>query len=114
MNKILLTLALLPSLSFASVYNCSGSAFTIDVAGNPIEMKIVGNGFNSMAKNVRVISTFDTIVYGNTSMPAATLKLTIKDSSFGSPGDSFLSNLQVSSSNGIKEYQGLNCIRGND
>ena len=55
MNKILLTLALLPTLSYASVYNCSGSAFIIDVAGNPLEMKIVGNGFNSMAKNVRVI-----------------------------------------------------------
>lgn len=114
MKKILLAFALLPTLSFASVYNCSGSGFIIDVAGNPLDMKINGNGFNSMAQNVKVVSTFDTVISGNTSSPAATIKLTIKDSSFGNPGDNFRANLQVSSSAGIKEFTGLNCIRGND
>jgi hypothetical protein len=114
MKKTLLALALLPTLSFASVYNCSGTGFIIDVAGNPLEMKIVGNGFNSMAQNVRVTSTFDTVISGNTATPAATLKLTIKDSSFGNPGDSFKASLQVSSAAGIKEFAGLNCIRGNE
>lgn len=114
MKTTLLALALLPALSFASVYNCSGSGFIIDVAGNPVEMKIVGNGFNSMAQNVQVASTFDTVISGNILSPAATIKLTIKDSSFGNPGDTFKANLQVSSSAGIKEFTGLNCIRGND
>lgn len=114
MRKILLGLALLPTLSFASVYNCSGSGFIIDLAGNPLEMKITGNGFNSMADNVRATSTFDTVISGNTTTPAATLKLTIKDSSFGSPGDNFKAGLQVSSAAGIREFTGLNCIRGND
>jgi hypothetical protein len=114
MKKTLLAFTLLPTLSFASVYNCSGSGFIIDVAGNPLEMKIIGNGFNSMVQNVRATSTFDTVISGNTTAPAATLKLTIKDSSFGNPGDSFKAELQVSSSAGIKEFSGLNCIRGND
>ncbi|MDO9183048.1 MAG: hypothetical protein Q7U04_11600 [Bacteriovorax sp.] len=114
MKKILLALTLLPTLSFASVYNCSGSGFVIDIAGEPIEMKIVGNGFNSMAQNVRATSTFDTTITGNTASPAATIKLIIKDSSFGNPGDSFKANLQVSSPVGIKEFSGLSCIRGND
>jgi hypothetical protein len=67
-----------------------------------------------MAQNVRVTSTFDTVISGNTATPAATLKLTIKDSSFGNPGDSFKASLQVSSAAGIKEFAGLNCIRGNE
>lgn len=114
MKKTLLALALLPTISFAGVYNCSGSGFIIDIAGNPLEMKIVGNGFNTMVSNVRVNSTFDTVITGNTLGPAATLKLTIKDSSFGNPGDNFKASIQVSSSAGIKEFTGLNCIRGND
>lgn len=109
-----LFLSLLPTLSFAGVYNCSGSGFIIDVAGNPLEMKIVGNGFNTMVSNVRVNATFDTVISGNTLNPAATLKLTIKDSSFGNPGDSFKAGLQISSSAGIKDVTGLSCIRGND
>lgn len=114
MKKILLAFAIIPTLSFASVYNCNGSGFIIDIAGNPLEMKITGNGFNSMAQNVRATSTFDTVISGNTTAPAATLKLVIKDSSFGNPGDSFKASLQVSSSAGIKEFTGLNCIRGNE
>jgi hypothetical protein len=114
MKNLMIAIALLPSLSFAGVYNCSGSGFVIDLAGNPIEMKISGNGFNSMAQNVRASSTFDTVVTGNTAAPAATLRLTIKDSSFGNPGDSFKAILQVSSAAGIKEFTNLNCIRGND
>lgn len=111
---MLLALTLLPTLSFAGVYNCSGAGFIIDIAGNPLEMKITGNGFNSMVSNVRVNATFDTVVSGNTLTPAASLKLTIKDSSFGNPGDNFKAGLQVSSSAGIKEFTNLNCIRGNE
>jgi hypothetical protein len=114
MKKIFWALAILPSLTFASVYNCSGSGFILDIAGTPLEMKISGNGFNTMAQNVREASTFDTVFSGNTSAPAATFKLTIKDSSFGNPGDSFKATLQISSSAGIKDFTGLNCIRGND
>ncbi len=114
MYKILLVISLLPTLSFASIYNCSGSGFTIDLSGNPIEMKIYGNGFNSFAQNVRISSTFDTIVFGNTTSPSASLKLTISDSSYGNPGDSFKGSFQISSAAGIKDFKGLNCIKGND
>ncbi len=114
MKKILFTLTLLPTLTFASVYNCSGSGFVIDVAGNPLEMRVVGNGFNTMVQNVHVQSNFDTLISGNTAVPAATLKLTIKDSSFGNPGDSFKASLQISSAAGIKEFAGLLCVRGNE
>ena len=105
---------MLPVLSYASVYNCSGSGFVIDVSGNPIDMKISGNGFNSMAQNVRITSTFDTIISGNTTSPSATLKLTISDSSFGNPGDAFKAGLQISSAAGVKDFTGINCVRGND
>lgn len=114
MKKTLLAIFLVPTISLAGVYNCSGSGFIVDIAGNPLEMKIVGNGFNTMVSNVHTTSTFDTVISGNTLTPAATLKLTIKDSSFGNPGDSFKASLQVSSAAGIKEFTGLNCIRGND
>ena len=114
MKKTLLLITLLPTLSFASVYNCSGLGFFVDIAGEPLAMKIVGNGFNSMAKNVKATSTFDTIISGNTAAPIASLKLTIKDSTFGNPGDNFKANLQVSSAAGIKDFAGLICIRGND
>lgn len=106
--------SLLPTLTHASVYNCSGANFVIDVAGTPLEMKIVGNGFNTMVSNVRATSTFDTVISGTTLTPAASLKLTIKDSSFGNPGDNFKASLQVSSSAGVKDFSALNCIRGND
>lgn len=114
MKKMLVLSLFLPVLSFAGVYNCSGAGFVIDLAGNPLEMRITGNGFNTMVQNVRASSTFDTVVTGNTSNPPATLRLTIKDSSFGNPGDSFKGTLQVSSAAGIKEFNNLNCIRGND
>lgn len=114
MKKYLFALALLPTLTFANVYNCSGSGFILDVAGNPLEMKIVGNGFNTMVSNVRASATFDTVISGNTLNPAASLRLTIKDSSFGNPGDSFKAGLQVSSAAGIKDFTGMVCIRGND
>lgn len=108
------TLLFLPTLLWANVYNCSGSGFIIDLAGDPLEMKIVGNGFNTMAQNVRTTSTFDTVVSGNTLTPPATIKLTIKDSSFGNPGDRFKAKLQISTSMGIKDFSDLACIRGND
>jgi hypothetical protein len=114
MKNLLIAIALVPSISFASVYNCSGAGFVIDIAGNPLDMRISGNGYNSMAQNVRASSTFDTVITGNTTTPPATLKLTIKDSSFGNPGDSFKASLQISSAAGIKDFTNLNCIRGND
>ncbi len=114
MKKYLFALTLLPTLSFASVYNCSGAGFVIDLAGEPLNMHVAGNGFNTMAQNVHSSATFDTVVTGNTINPAASIKLTIKDSSFGNPGDSFKASVQISSAAGIKEFTGLNCIRGND
>lgn len=114
MKKLVLALSFLPVLATASVYNCSGAGFVIDLAGNPLEMRVSGNGFNTMAQNVRASSTFDTVITGNTANPAASLRLTIKDSSFGNPGDSFKAILQISSASGIKEFNNLNCIRGND
>ena len=114
MKTLLIALTLVPTLSFASIYNCSGSGFSIDLSGSPVEMKISGNGFNTMAKNVNLSSTFDTVVTGNTSTPSATIKLTIKDSSFGNPGDRFNAGLQVSSAAGVKDFSDITCIRGND
>ncbi len=118
MKFFLLLLALLstvlPTIALASTYGCRGSGFIIDIAGKPLEMKIVGNGFNTMVSNVNVTSTFDTIVSGSTLNPAATLKVVIKDSSFGSPGDSFKADVQVSSAAGIRDFTGLDCIRGID
>lgn len=107
-------LILLPTITFANVYNCTGAGFIIDLAGEPLEMKVTGNGFNTMAINVHSTATFDTVISGNTATPPATIKLTIKDSNFGNPGDSFKAQLQISSSVGIKDYPGLVCIRGND
>lgn len=107
-------LFLIPTLTFANVYNCSGAGFIIDLAGDPLEMKVAGNGFNTMALNVHSTVTFDTVISGNTSSPNATIKLTIKDSSFGNPGDNFKAQVQISSSLGIKDYPGLVCIRGNE
>lgn len=114
MKSLLIALSLVPTLSFASIYSCSGSGFSIELTGEPVEMKVVGNGFNSMAQNVRVSSTFDTVVVGNIANPTSTVKLTIKDSSFGNPGDRFNATLQVSAATGVKDYNGVVCIRGNE
>lgn len=114
MKNLLIALCLVPTVSFASIYSCNGAGFSIELTGNPIEMKVAGNGLNAMAKNVRISSTFDTIVTGNIANPAATVKLTIKDSSYGNPGDSFNAGLQVSSAAGVKDYAGIVCIRGNE
>ena len=114
MKAFIIALSLVPTLSFASIYSCTGSGFSIDVTGNPIEMKIVGNGFNNLAKNIITSSTFDTVISANTINPAASVKLTIKDSSFGSPGDNFSATFQVSSGAGVKLYTDINCIRGNE
>jgi hypothetical protein len=114
MKVLLIALSLCPALSFASIYSCNGAGFSINVTGNPVEMKIVGNGFNTMAQNVRYAATFDTVVTGNTTTPAASVKLTIKDSSFGNPGDSFNAGFQVSSAAGVKDFASINCVRGNE
>ena len=104
MKTLIIALSLLPTISFASLYSCTGSGFTLQIVENPLEMKISGNGFNSVAKNVSLVSTFDTIVTGNTTNPPASVKLTIKDS-----GDSVSAGLQISSGAGIKEYSNLTC-----
>jgi hypothetical protein len=114
MKKLLAVALLLPSLSYANLYECAGSGFIIDVNGAPLEMKISGNGFDAKIGNLRAAATFDTTIVGNSANPAATIKLVIKDSSYANPGDSFKSILTISSPAGVKEYAGLICIRGND
>lgn len=114
MKKLIIVLSLVPTLSFASIYSCSGAGYSIELTGNPVEMKVTGNGVNAMAQDVRVSQTFDTIVVGNIVNPAATVKLKIKDGSFGNPGDRFNTVLQVSSAAGVKNYSGSICIRGNE
>lgn len=113
MKYVLIVLSLIPSLSFGSSYNCSGTNFSIDVSDGPAEMKIKGNGFDSAAQNVRMTSAFDTIVVGSTIKPAATVKLTIKDVGKGQR-ESFTGSFQVSSSLGIKNYKELNCTKGDN
>lgn len=114
MKKMIIALSLVPTLSFASIYSCTGAGFSIDVTGNPAEMKIVGNGFNTVTNNLKMTATFDTVIAANTANPAASVRLTIKDSSFANPGDRFTANVQVSSAQGVKDYVGLTCIRGNE
>jgi hypothetical protein len=113
--KIIFALVLmLPAISFAHVYSCNGEGFTIDINANPLSMKVVGNGFNSMVDNIKVTSAFDTTIVGNVKNPAATIKLVIKDSSYANPGDSFRSSAQVSSAAGVREFNNLTCVKGND
>lgn len=114
MKKLFIALSLLPSISFANIYGCNGSGFSIELLGNPVEMKITGNGFNTMAQNIRTSSTFDTVITANTANPPASVKLTIKDSSFGNPGDSFAASFQVSSASGVRDFGGITCVRGNE
>lgn len=114
MKNRLLALLLLPNLSFASIYNCNGQGFNIDISGNPLQMIITGNNYNSAAQNVQITSTFDTVISGNIVKPETTVKMIIKDSSFGNPGDTFKATLQIFSTKGSKDFSGLDCIRGND
>ncbi|MEA9358403.1 hypothetical protein SHI21_19360 [Bacteriovorax sp. PP10] len=114
MKKLILVLSLVPTLSFASIYSCSGAGYSVELTGNPVEMKVTGNGVNAMAKDVSVSQTFNTVVAGNIISPAATVKLTIRDASFGNPGDRFNAAFQVSSAAGVKNYAGTVCIRGNE
>lgn len=114
MKKIICALVMVPSLSFASMYTCTGAGFTIDVLNNPVEMKVTGNGINTVIPNVKVSSTFDTVLVGNSQNPPATMKLTIKDSSFANPGDTFKANFSISSAAGVKDFTGLTCQRGNE
>lgn len=114
MKNIIIALALVPTLSFASIYSCSGPGFSLELMGNPVEMKVTGNGFNVMAQNIQVSETFNTTVTGNIKNPAQTVKLTIKDSNAGNPGDRFKASLMISSALGVKNYPGFVCIRGNE
>ena len=114
MKKMLIALILVPTISFANMYSCTGAGFAIDIQANPMEMKVVGNGINTLVPNLKVSATFDTVLMGNSQAPAATMKLTIKDSSFANPGDSFKAIFTVSSAAGVKDYTGLTCLRGND
>lgn len=114
MKKILLIAAMIPSLSMASLYSCSGGGFVIDIGSDPLDMKVTGNGFNTKIVGLNSTATFDTVITGNSTKPSATLKLVIKDSSFANPGDSFKAVLTVSTPTSIKDYPGLVCLRGND
>lgn len=114
MRKILFAIALIPSLSFANLYTCTGAGFNIDIQSNPMEMKVAGNGFNTLIPNLKITANFDTVLMGNSQTPPATIKVTIKDSSFANPGDNFKGILTISSAAGVKEYPGLICVRGND
>jgi hypothetical protein len=114
MKKMICALMLVPTISFANLYSCAGAGFNIDILSNPVEMKLVGNGINTSIPNVKLNATFDTVLVGNSQNPVATIKLTIKDSSFANPGDSFKSILSISSSTGVREFTGLICQRGND
>ena len=114
MKSIILMLTLIPAMSFANIYSCTGNGFNIEIGGSPVAMRVVGNGINGMVENVHVSSTFDTVIAGNLSNPPSTIKLVIKDSSFGNPGDSFKASAQVSSSAGVKDFSSLVCVRGND
>lgn len=114
MKNLIIAMTLIPTISFASLYDCKGAGFTLNIVENPVEMKIAGNGFNTLVKNVNIAATFDTVITGNTPNPAASIKLTIKDSSFANPGESFVSTLQVSSGAGVKEFTNISCTRGND
>jgi hypothetical protein len=98
----------------ASLFNCNGAGFTIDIRTNPYDMSVSGNGFNSRIINLNATTTFDTVITGNTLNPAATLKLVIKDSSFANPGDSFKALMIVSTPTGVKDYSGITCLKGND
>lgn len=114
MKKLLLAALLIPSVSMASLYNCSGAGFTIDISSSPFDMRVSGNGFNSKILNLNSTTTFDTVYTGNSTTPAATMKLVIKDSSFANPGDSFKAVLTVSTPTSVREYAGLSCLKGND
>ena len=114
MKFIFSLLFLLPSITFANIYSCNGEGLAIDINANPLSMKVVGNGFNSNVDNIKVTTAFDTTIVGNVKNPAATIKLVIKDSSYANPGDSFRSSVQVSSPAGVREFNNLNCIKGND
>jgi hypothetical protein len=114
MKKILFALALVPTLSFANMYSCTGAGFNIDVQANPMEMTVAGNGFNTQIPNLKVSATFDTVLMGNSQNPPATVKLTVKDSSFANPGDNFKAILTVSSAAGVRDFNGLTCVRGQD
>lgn len=112
MKKILILLCfVIPGLSFASFYSCQGDDFSVEVAENPVEMKIKGNGINVVAQDVFVNSTFNTVVTGNLVNPGMTAKLSIKDSH---SGDRFKAGLQLSSAAGVKNYSGLVCLKGNE
>ena len=104
MKKLMITLFMaLPMITFANSFDCTGAGYSINGDTDPAEMKVNGNVFkDTHVVNVRVATTFDTIITGNSTNPAATLKLIIKEGST-------LSSLTVYSSIGIKEFPGLTC-----
>lgn len=114
MKKLLILATILPSVSFASLYSCSGAGFNLEVAANPLSMRVVGNGYNTNLTNLNAVVNFDTIVSGNTANPPGTFKLVVKDSSFANPGDQFKGIVTVSTPTGVREFPGLTCVKGND
>lgn len=111
---IAITLFTLPVLGFANIYSCKGAGYNLVVSGSPVEVYFIGPNIESVVKNVKISTSFDTVYSGNIPSQAISFKLTIKDSSFGAPGDLFKGILLISSSQGIKEHSDLECIRGND
>lgn len=114
MKKIVFFFSLIPALSFASFYSCSGPGISIELSGDPVEMKVFSNGINAMAQNIQIMEGFDTVVSGNIKNPAQTIKLAIQNFRFDKPGDRFNASLLISSAFGVKTYSGFQCIRGNE
>lgn len=104
MKKLLFAALFVSTQAFAG-YQCSGSGFNIEVLTNPSAMLVVGNGYDAEATNVKIESLFDTVVTGNFNNPASTLRLTIRDSA------TMVGNLKISTSNGVKEFKNLACVK---
>ena len=114
MKKVLLGMALVPTISYASYYACNGQGLDVQVTPPPFEMKIKGQGLNSIVSDVTLTDTFDSIFLGNTKNPPTTFRLTVKGAGFANAGESFESALMISSALGIKEVSGITCTRGDD
>lgn len=114
MKYFFIALTLMPTLSFASMYSCAGEGYSLELSKSPLEMKVKGSGVNAMAQDIRILSTFNTILTGKILKPTLSVKLTIKDLHMGNPGDRFNAVLQLSSADGVREYSGIVCSRGNE
>lgn len=114
MKKLLLGTLLISNFASAAIYTCQGGSVGITVYGNPVELQVAVPGINTTVKNTKVTTTFDTVITGSSAQAGATFKLTIKDASFGNPGDKFTGTLDVSSPRGVQTYSSLVCTKGNE